>query len=506
MIDISILVALPKSFLDIKEFIQKEYSSENINIEFISIEDKDLEEKVKNSDLKLFVVDKSVGALTSELLDENFFTTFKKEEKVNINNTSKDELQELVKVKKLKKSIENSDEFSSDIELTQNIKEFLDSKIEEITKQNSKVELDSTFLEAIKIDDYFSIKDMELENLGDKKEIYIVGENGDGKTILLQAILLALKNRENYSILAEKYISPIKNSMKISTKDTHFTDLYLENKNIKNLFAYGINRNKINNKESVDGKGYSALFDTPTMNRTTYLREPETILSQKSNVVEQFIVEVQKLLGDRLKIIKDENNNILFQEQEDSKPIDFDMLSEGYKTTIIWLSDLLSRLMENQPEVTLLSNYKAIVLIDEVDLYLHPKWKYDFMYKLRKIFPNIQFIVTTHSMVTVLGASEDAVFYKIYKENGITKVTNQIDDISHYTANILITSPLFNLDSVKVRGFDKDEKLSSDDHIYREIHSEVREYMKDNPSVIDEDVRAKVKDKLKERLAKLRKR
>jgi len=45
----------------------------------------------------------------------------------------------------------------------------------------------------INIQNFFSIKDIELFNLKDKKEIYIVGENGDGKTLLLQAIAVALK-------------------------------------------------------------------------------------------------------------------------------------------------------------------------------------------------------------------------------------------------------------------------------------------------------------------------
>jgi hypothetical protein len=114
--------------------------------------------------------------------------------------------------------------------------------------------------------------------------------------------------------------------------------------------------------------------------------------------------------------------------------------------------------------------------------------------------------MTTHSIVTILGASnnEKTAFYKIYKEDGNTKITNQIDDISSYTANILITSPLFDLDRVTVRGF-KDEKLGSDDYIYSEIHKSVREYMKDNPSSLDDKVKEEVKTQLKERLAELRK-
>jgi len=191
-------------------------------------------------------------------------------------------------------------------------------------------------------------------------------------------------------------------------------------------------------------------------------------------------------MGHRLEILQT-SNGVEFQELNGGK-IKFDMLSEGYKTTLIWLCDLLSRLIENQPNIETLDKFKAIVLIDEVDLYLHPRWKYDFMNKLRNIFQNIQFIMTTHSLVTILGASEDAVFYKVYKENGETKISKQIDDISYYTSDILMSSPLFNLKTVKSRAFDEKESLSSDDYVYYRIHKKIKERIAKTPTVTDKDV------------------
>ena len=344
---------------------------------------------------------------------------------------------------------------------------------------------------------------MEIEDLKGKKEIYFVGENGDGKTVLLQAIALALKGQgKDYTKLAYDYIEEIEEKMELSTIDEKFPLEYRGYKDVANLFAYGINRNKISdNKLETKDSGYSGLFDMPSINHTTLLRHTETFLKQDTSIVLEFREKMKELMDEKLEITV-VDGKINFGEIDN-----FHMLSEGYKTTLIWLSDLVSRLIENDEknEVKKLEEFKAIVLIDEVDLYLHPKWKYDFMNKLRIIFPNIQFIMTTHSLVTVLGASEDAVFYKVYKEDGDTKISKQIDDISHYTANILMTSPLFNLDSMKVRSFDKDEPLSSDDYIYREIHTSIKEYMKENPSLLNDELKQKVKDELKERLARLRK-
>jgi len=366
-------------------------------------------------------------------------------------------------------------------------------KLQEIINHITIIDKNSAYLDAIKIKNYFSIKNIEIIDLKEKKEIYFIGENGDGKTILLQAILLALKKEYSGNII--EHIRTM-SELDLAIKD-EYSNEYSKNINIKNVFAYGINRNKIDSK-LFDTYGYSGLFDTSDPRKTTYLKDPFVELGREykgdNDLIKEFI--------EKLNCIILQENYQLFNGGD----ISFNELSEGYKSTVIWLYDLVSRLIENQKEIKKLADFKAIVLIDEVDLYLHPKWKYDFVYNLRKVFPNIQFIMITHSLVTILGASEDAVFYKVYKENGETKISKQIDDISYYTSNILLTSPMFNLDSMKARGFKKDERLSSDDYIYREIHSAIREHMKNNPSSLDDELKQKVKDELKARLAKLRKR
>jgi predicted ATP-binding protein involved in virulence len=72
-------------------------------------------------------------------------------------------------------------------------------------------------------------------------------------------------------------------------------------------------------------------------------------------------------------------------------------LSEGEKSTLLMIADLASRLGIANPKANdpLLGN--GIVLIDEVDLHLHPAWQRDLIPALGKTFPGCQFIVTTHS-------------------------------------------------------------------------------------------------------------
>ncbi len=341
--------------------------------------------------------------------------------------------------------------------------------------------IETAFLNSIKIKKYFSLKDIEIQNLKEKKEIYFVGENGDGKTILLQAILLALK--KEYSGIVIEHIRD--SGMELSAKD-EFSEHYSNNLDIQNVFAYGINRNKIDYR-TFDKYGYSGLFDTSDSQRTTLLKDPFYELGKNYQGDHSLLKEFISVLN---KTILREDLNIF-----DGGDIDFNELSEGYKSTIIWLYDLVSRLIVNQPNVTELAKLKAIVLIDEVDLYLHPRWKYDFVHTLREVFKEVQFIMVTHSMVTVLGASDDAIFFKVYKEEGATKISQPMNDIKNLMANSLSTSPLFDMDTARAR--DNDNNLDTrEDFISSKIHNIIKERIQGKKAIIEEEIIAMIHQEL----------
>lgn len=85
-------------------------------------------------------------------------------------------------------------------------------------------------------------------------------------------------------------------------------------------------------------------------------------------------------------------------------------LSEGEKNTLLMVADLASRLGIANPgsKEPLLGN--GIVLIDEVDLHLHPAWQRELIPALGKTFPGCQFIVTTHSAQVLGRVPKDNVF------------------------------------------------------------------------------------------------
>lgn len=91
-------------------------------------------------------------------------------------------------------------------------------------------------------------------------------------------------------------------------------------------------------------------------------------------------------------------------------------MSDGYKIIIAMVADIASRMIEANPVTEESPNpllASGIILIDEIDLHLHPKWQREILKQLNTTFPNIQFIVTTHSPIIVVGASDIAQVIKL---------------------------------------------------------------------------------------------
>lgn len=77
--------------------------------------------------------------------------------------------------------------------------------------------------------------------------------------------------------------------------------------------------------------------------------------------------------------------------------ISLQQLSDGERAFIALLGDLVRRLALANPELANPLEGHGVVLIDELELHLHPRWQREVVEKLRTSFPNIQFIATTHS-------------------------------------------------------------------------------------------------------------
>lgn len=79
------------------------------------------------------------------------------------------------------------------------------------------------------------------------------------------------------------------------------------------------------------------------------------------------------------------------------KQLRIEQLSDGYRTTLAMVMDIAARMAEANPEMQDPLETEGVVLIDEIDLHLHPGWQQHILSDLTRTFPNVQFIVSTHS-------------------------------------------------------------------------------------------------------------
>lgn len=92
-----------------------------------------------------------------------------------------------------------------------------------------------------------------------------------------------------------------------------------------------------------------------------------------------------------------ELNPLRFVVKQNGVSMALDQLSDGYQTMLGLVLDLCARFVMANPHLDNPLASKAVVLIDEVDLHLHPTWQHRVLGDLLRTFPNTQFVLTTHS-------------------------------------------------------------------------------------------------------------
>lgn len=105
---------------------------------------------------------------------------------------------------------------------------------------------------------------------------------------------------------------------------------------------------------------------------------------------------------------------LLFDTPDGRVPLD--RLSDGYQTVAAWIGDLLFQITEIWDDYQNPLHARGLLLIDEVDLHLHPKWQRRLLQFLDRQLPNMQLVVTTHSVVTAQQSPEGALHYCIRRD------------------------------------------------------------------------------------------
>lgn len=99
-------------------------------------------------------------------------------------------------------------------------------------------------------------------------------------------------------------------------------------------------------------------------------------------------------------------DDIVYREEGQDMPVSF--LSAGYQSLLWMTMDLSYRLALLNPDAgDDIKKIPGIVLIDELDMHLHPKWQWNVLMALEETFPNVQFIVATHSPIIISSCKEE---------------------------------------------------------------------------------------------------
>lgn len=149
--------------------------------------------------------------------------------------------------------------------------------------------------------------------------------------------------------------------------------------------------------------------------------------------------------------------------QKDREPFDFNTMSSGYSAVFDIINDLIMRMGGNPA-----AKKEGIVLIDEIDTHLHLELQRTILPFLTELFPNIQFIVSTHSPF-ILNSIENAVIFDLETrkivENGL----------ANYPYNGIVES-FFNTDSLSAdlrAKFDRYKELTAKQNLQDEDYAEI---------------------------------
>ncbi|MFN0204410.1 MAG: AAA family ATPase [Bacteroidia bacterium] len=346
----------------------------------------------------------------------------------------------------------------------------------------------------IRIYNYKAIKDLVINDIPDTTQwIFFTGENGHGKTLILQAIAVGLygNNNEDGQILInqENYLETGYTNYQGAYHCT-FSDKYEEGqipakRNINAhgklaLLAYGSNRTFSDNKS----KGTILHLFDDSMGLPFLAKEWFTIgLNDLPKKQVQFMILKEKLAALGLTIeLNKEKSCLLFSqttfEGETFENVRFEELSSSYKNLFLLISDIILKFtthkeradyspmddisdvmtnLKDKPDIQGLLIEKStndvlsgIVIIDEFELHLHPKMQRFLVEKLTELFPKVQFIVSTHSPIPLLGAPKNSVIFHVDrdKERGI--FVERLDDKVDFhklLPNALLSSPIFGFDN-----------------------------------------------------------
>ena len=161
-----------------------------------------------------------------------------------------------------------------------------------------------------------------------------------------------------------------------------------------------------------------------------------------------------------------------------SGTVQFSQLSLGYQTVIAWMVDIAWRMLNHYPDHKNPLREPAVVIVDEIDLHLHPKWQREIRNHLTGHFPRVQFITTAHSPLMAQDAL-DTNLAVVTNCSGQSEIESKPAIVKTWRLDQVLTSDLFGVQSSRPvhiqRSMERRAKLVQKDKLTKSEQNELKE-------------------------------
>lgn len=193
-------------------------------------------------------------------------------------------------------------------------------------------------------------------------------------------------------------------------------------------------------------------------------------------------------------------------------------LADGYKTGFLWLTDFLGWAVLRDDSLESSEDISGIVLIDELEQHLHPKWQESVVTDLERLFPKVQFIIGTHSplIVSRIGGigddpekSHQLIHLELHPENKVK--ASELPSVRGWRPDQILASPMF--DNLVISDPEIDQKLreiselasagsNRDESRYSELRRQIAQHLISDlgTTKVERDIQLEM-DKALQRLA-----
>ena len=289
-----------------------------------------------------------------------------------------------------------------------------------------KIIMKQTFLKEIEIR-----KVRHLENItipldkNKRKHLILTGKNGSGKTSVLESLVTyfdAIVQSSQSSNMGATAVFDSMTDMQNKFNQGNFIFAYYKDEREFQVEPY-------KNIEKIQLEDHYNINDNPGVQLAKYLVDLKatqafTKDSEKSKRIDDWFKKFEKILqsifDDAQLKLKFNDETFQFSIHESNRePFDFNTMSRGYAAILDIINDLIMR-MEAKSGLRTNFEMEGVVLIDEIETHLHLELQKKILPVLVGLFPNIQFIVTTHSPF-VLNSLENAVIYDLESRTLVEK-------------------------------------------------------------------------------------